>query len=489
MRVLKPILRNLLLAPRAIRVVDDQKTWRGYEIYVAALHLARAIERATDRPHVGFMLPTSGLSPVAIVAGWMLGRTVVPLNYLLKPDERAFILEDAEVDAVVTVGPMLEQFGALPSGVHGILLDELSMSGFPPLRRSVRRPDDALAVLMYTSGTSGVPKGVMLTSGNLASNVRQCIDWAGFTARDVLLGVLPQFHSFGLTVLTLMPLTRGCRVVYTARFNPRRILKLMETHRATAIVAIPSMYNALLSSKSAKREQFESLKWIVSGGEPLPEAIFTGFADRFGITINEGYGLTETGPVTNWCRPQDHKPRSVGRPLPGIEEKIVSPNGERLSVGEDGEICISGPNVMVGYYKRPDETKQVFDDEGFFRTGDMGRLDEDGHLFITGRIKEMLIIGGENVFPREIEEVLNRHPSVHDSAVIAMQDESRGEIPLAFVEMEEGADFDEQALRAHCREHLPQFKVPREIRVLDALPRNATGKIMRRELSADVVRT
>jgi long-chain acyl-CoA synthetase len=260
---------------------------------------------------------------------------------------------------------------------------------------------------------------------------------------------------------------------------------LLKRHRPTALVAIPSMYGALLSAKSATADHFTSMRYIVSGGEPLAHSVFEGFKERFDVTLNEGYGLTETGPVTNWCRPQDHKPHSVGPPLPDVEEKIISLEGERLDIDTDGEVCIRGPNVMKGYYNLEEETRAVFDDEGYFRTGDMGRMDADGHLFITGRIKEMLIIGGENVYPREIEEVLNRHPSVHASAVIGVHDESRGEVPLAFVEIDDDHEFDETALRSHCREHLAQYKVPREIRRLDELPRNPTGKIMRRELSAE----
>ena len=482
MRVLRPMLRNLLLRPHRAAVVDDQRVWRGYELYLAALHLARQIEQTTDRPVVAFTLPTSGLSPLAIIATWMLGRTILPLNYLLKRDDLEYVIDDAEVDTVITVKAMVDHFGEPPEHVKQIHLDEMSFSGMPPLRRAVRRPDDHLAALLYTSGTSGRPKGVMLTSDNLASNVRQCVQWAQFTRRDVLMGVLPQFHSFGLTALTLLPLSVGCRVIYTARFMPKKILGLLTEHRPTALIAIPSMYAALLAAKSATRDHFSSLKYIVSGGEPLPEAVFRGFQQRFGITLNEGYGLTETAPVTNWCRPQDHKPLSVGPALPRVEMKIISPTGDPLPTGEEGEVCLRGPNVMKGYYKRPEETAAVFDDEGFFKTGDMGRIDSDGHLYITGRIKEMLIIGGENVFPREIEEVLNDHPSVRTSAVIGAHDESRGEVPIAFIELEDGAAFDEMALRSHCRARLPQYKVPREIRVIDELPRNPTGKILRREL-------
>jgi long-chain acyl-CoA synthetase len=485
MRVHKPIIRRLLTGPRRVRIVDDQRSWKAIELYVGALHVARAIERASDRPHIGIMLPTSGLFPMALLATWMLGRTAVPLNYLLKADDLEYVIDDAELDTVVTATPMIEHFGPLPEKVTQFRLDEMSFKGFPPLRRSKSRPDDHTAVLLYTSGTSGKPKGVILSSGNLASNIDQCCRWVGFDHDDVLLGVLPQFHSFGLTILTLLPLAVGGKVVYAARSVPRKLLRLMEKHRPTTFVAIPSMYTALLSSKSAKPEHFEGIKYLVSGGEALPDAVFQGFRERFGVTISEGYGLTETGPVSNWCRPEEYRRKSVGRALPDVDQKIVDPDGKRLGIDEDGEICIKGPNVMKGYYKLPEETAAVFDDEGYFRTGDMGRFDADGHLYITGRIKEMLIIGGENVFPREIEEVLDAHPTVHASAVIGVHDPSRGEVAEAYVELEEGADFDEKALRAHCREGLAQYKVPRHIHHIEQLPRNPTGKIMRRELPPD----
>ncbi len=485
MRTLKPILRRLLTRPFRTVCVDDQRQWKAITMYIGALHLAREIEQRTDQQHVGVMLPTSGMFPMAMIATWMLGRTLVPLNYLLKPDELGYVIRDAELDLCITVQPMLDMFGRMPEGVHELRLEDMSTKGFPPLRLSATRDDDHVAVLLYTSGTSGKPKGVMLTAANLATNVEQCRQWAKFTDRDVILGVLPQFHSFGLTVLTLLPMMIGCKVVYTARFMPRKILDLMAEHRPTAFIGIPSMYNALLSAKSAKADHFSSLRYIVSGGEPLPDAVASGFKERFNATINEGYGLTETGPVSNWCRPDEHRPHTVGKPLPQVEEKIVDGNDQRLGPNEDGEIRIKGPNVMKGYYKLPELTAESFDKEGYYRTGDMGHFDEEGFLYITGRIKEMLIIGGENVFPREIEEVLNKHPAVHASAVIGMHDESRGELPLAFVELEEGFEFDPAGIRAHCREHLARYKVPKEIRLVEELPRNPTGKIMRRELSPD----
>lgn len=485
MQLLRRIERQLLLRPWRVIIHDDQRRWRGITVLMAAWHLAREIEARTERRAIGVMLPTSGLFPAALLATWMTGRVVVPLNYLLSKEDLRHVCNDAGLDLVICVQAMLDLVQGLPDGVRPLRLEDAKFKGVPRPRLGRSWKSDELACLLYTSGTSGKPKGVMLSAGNLESNVQQCIEWASFDSRDILLGVLPQFHSFGLTVLTLLPLAVGGTAVYTARFVPKRIVELAREHRPTAFIAIPSMYNALRLMRSGTKEDFRSLRYCVSGGEPLPQSVMEGFRERYGVTICEGYGLTETSPVTNWCRPDEYRWKSVGRPLPRVDERIVGPSGEILPQGQDGEVRIRGPNVMLGYHNLPDESRAVFDDEGFFRTGDMGRRDADGHLMITGRIKEMLIIGGENVFPREIEEILNQHHAVKDSAVIGMQDESRGEVALAFVEFKEGEHANESVLRAFCRERLAQFKVPREIRVLSALPRNATGKIMRRRLSVE----
>jgi len=476
------MLRYLLLPPLRTAVVDDFRAWRGIALYIAALHLARKIEQTTDRPHIGYMLPTSGLSPVTILATWMLGRTIVPINCLLSPADRRHIIENAELDSVVTITPMIEHFGDLPPEVKSIQLDRMSFRGVPPLRQPLHSTDDSLAALLYTSGTSGRPKGVMLTAGNLIANIQQCIEWARLPRRTVFLGVLPQFHCFGLTVLTLIPLWLGAKAVYTARFVPKRILELMLAHRPHILLAVPSMLNGLLNAKSATPEHFSSVRFLVSGGEPLPQRVFDGFRERFGVTLNEGYGLTELSPVANWCRPQDHKRHSVGPPLPRVEERIVSLTGEILGANQEGEVRIKGPNLMKGYYKAGAETAAALDEDGFLRTGDLGHIDEDGLLFITGRIKELMVIGGENVSPRTIEEVLDLYPGVQSSAVIGIPDPDRGEVPVAFVEMDGDTAFDEARMRAHCRQSLAPYQVPRKIVRLESIPRSPTGKILRRDL-------
>jgi len=480
MQLLKSIFKSWRRNAFRSLIVDDYRSWRGIDLRVASWHVAKHIQ--SDKQHIAVMLPTSGMFPVAVTAIWSLGKTAVPINYLLSKDEINFIIEDSGVDTVITVDAMVEMIGGLPEGVRAIKFEELSFGGIPPIRRAVKSDDEFLAALLYTSGTSGKPKGVMLTAGNLAANVEQCWSWAGFRKGDVFLGLLPQFHSFGFTVTTLIPSAIGARAVYTSRFNPRKVLELLRTHKPTAMLAIPSMFGAILNSKSAKPDDFSSIRFAVSGGEALSDAVYAGFIDRFGLTINEGYGLTETSPVTNWCRPDEQRRGSVGMAIVDVHERIVDENEIDLEPGKDGEIRIKGPNIMRGYYNLPQETAGVFDEQGYFKTGDMGHLDEDGFLFITGRIKEMLIIGGENVFPREIEEALTDHPDVVAAGVVGRKDDIRGEVAVAFIELQDGATFDQQKLRSWCRERIATFKVPKSIILLPELPRNPTGKIMRREL-------
>lgn len=477
------ILRSLLSAPFRIAVTDDQRSYRAIDLVIAALNVAAKIRATTASSTVGVLIPTGGVFPIAALGAWIAGKTVVPMNYLLKKDELQYVIDDCETDTILTVGPLLDYLGFRPSVKNLVRMEDIGLSGVPdPAWPSRAQPDD-LALLLYTSGTSGRPKGVMLTHANISANIRQIRSWVDFTPKDLILGVLPQFHSFGLTVLTLLPLCGGIPVVFTARFVPHRIIKLFRQHHPTIFIAIPSMYNALLHVKDGTATDFAGARYIVSGGEPLPDAVFTNFRERFGVAINEGYGLTETAPVTNWCRPEEWRRHSVGRPLPEVECRIVDiVTRQELGPNQDGEVIVRGPNVMPGYFKLPEQTAAVFDERGFFKTGDIGRLDDDGHLFITGRLKEMLIVGGENVFPREIEEVLNRHPAVADSGVVGEIDPVRGELPVAFVELKEGAAFDERALISWCRESLAGYKAPSRIVRLDALPRNPTGKIMRREL-------
>ncbi|MEM9020587.1 MAG: AMP-binding protein [Planctomycetota bacterium] len=497
MALLRPIMARCLKHPRRTAVVGDTASLTYLKLLAASFHLARHIGRLTDKPNIGLMLPTSGAFPVALLGAWQAGKVAVPLNYLLSKDDLHHVIADAELDTVITVGKLLDTVGhdMIPEGITVVKFEELSFKGIPPFRWPAKPKDDDLALLLYTSGTSGRPKGVMLSHGALQSNVHAVIEHAELTAADTFLGVLPQFHAFGVTALTLLPMFLGAKVVYTARFVPRKLVDLIRQHRPDIFIAVPSMFGALLSVKGATAEDYACLSYAVCGAEPLPQSIYDAYKDRYQLGLLEGYGLTETAPVTNWSTPKQSRLHSVGRSLPGVRNFIVDEDNKLLGPDEEGEILIAGPNVMMGYWHLPEQTDSVMqylEIEGedqpvrAFRTGDIGKLDADGFLYITGRKKEMLIVGGENVFPREIEEVLNQHPSVRASAVVGKPDDMRGEVPIAFVETEDDAEFDDTVLRNHCRDLLAQFKVPREIRQLDALPRNPTGKILRRELKGQV---
>lgn len=474
---------------RATKVVarDDARAYKGIELLVASMHIQNTIEKTSTTPRVAIMLPTSGIFGAAFHAVVSTGRAAVPLNYLLERETLEYVIKDCGCDLIIASRKLTEFLGYEPDGARIVYLEDLNFRSLPtPSWPKLVAPDD-LAAVLYTSGTSGRPKGVMLTHKNLSSNVRQVERHVGVEKTDVFLGVLPQFHSFGLTGLTLAPLLLGCPAVYTARFAPKKIIELIKTHGATIYIGIPSMYAALLSVKSATKEDLASLRIAVSGGEPLPRDICTRFRERFGYAIREGYGLTETSPVTHMSLPGEDRVGTIGRPVPGLRQRVVCPDTNKdLPNGREGELCLSGPNIMKGYLNLPEQTAQAFDEHGYFRTGDIATIDDEGYVAITGRLKEMLIVGGENVFPREIEEVVNAHPSVRASGVVGQPDPVRGEVPKAFVELEDDAPGDPgevaKEIKTWCRDKLAGYKQPKSVEVLGELPRSPTGKVLRRKL-------
>ena len=477
------ILKKLRQRPFRSTLTDDQRSWKNIELLAGSASLSRRLDSLSCSSATAFMLPTSGLAPLAMLGIWRTGRRVVPLNFLVSENDRAHIFSDSGADACVTVRPMVEMFGPPPSGVSTIYLEDMPRrlwNGILPTRPT----QDDVATLLYTSGTSGKPKGVELTHNNLIANVSQAMRAAQFTSKDCIFGVLPQFHSFGFTVLTLLPMTIGCRVVYSAKFVPSKVISLVEKHRPSFLVMIPSMYAALARDKRATKDVFSSVRIAVSGGEALPPTVREQFLDRFGVEIHEGYGLTETSPAAHISLPWASKLGTVGQALPEVETRIVDTSGAVLPAGQDGEVHLRGPNIMRGYHGMPEATAKVLDSDGWFRTGDMGQLDSDGYLSITGRIKEMLIVGGENVFPREVESVLEAHPDVEACGVIGRADEKRGEVPVAFVELRDESSLQPSELRSWAGERLAPYQCPREVLVVDTLPRNPTGKVQRRELHA-----
>ncbi len=421
--------------------------------------------------------------PAALFGVWRAGGVVTLINNFLKPDEVAYILKDSGARVVIT-DESLSEPRAKVAAMHPELafigiesFAELSPDELPPASLTT----EDLAALLYTSGTTGHPKGAMLTHGNFLSNVRSCRQCLEITSDDRLVVLLPQFHSFMFTVGTLLPLLSGASIVLIKTLHPlKHVLEEIIRRKATLLPAVPQIHRALAGMPAGLQLP---LRLCVSGGAPMPLEVLRQFQERWpAIPLIEGYGPTESSPVAtvNPIHGQ-RKAGSVGVPIPDVQLSIRDDNGQELPVGATGEICICGPNVMRGYWNQPEETAAVLRD-GWLYTGDIGHRDADNFYYITDRKKDMLLVNGINVYPREVEEVIYRFPGVKEAAVIGVPDARKGEQPVAYVVPADNTTLDEKAIIAHVREHLADYKVPRHVHFLNALPRNATGKVLKTEL-------
>ena len=472
--------------PQDVAIVDDRGSTTYQELAAMSAGLGMYLSAQTKQRRVGILLPASAGFVASFYGTLLAGKTAVPINFLLGEREIAHIIKDSEVDTIVTIPQLAGRLANLPLN----LVDLTQLPKTPPAAIAPKFPQptaDDVACLLYTSGTSGLPKGVLLTYGNLQSDTDLAISHVQLQSEHKFLGVIPLFHSFGILAMMIAPIQLGATIIYLARFSPVGALAAIKEHRASLMFGTPSMYAAIYRLKDAKPEDFSSIYAMISGAEPLPSTLREAFKQRFGVPILEGYGLTETSPAIALNTPQVNRPGSVGKPLPQVTFKITNDDGDAVPDGEIGEVWVKGPMVMQGYHNLPDETSAVMTADGFFKTGDLGRIDADGFLFITGRKKDMIIVAGEKAFPREIEDVLARHPSVAEAAVVGKKDPSRGEVVVAFVTAREGQTPAADELKDHCKQQgLPQWKSPREIHVVADLPRSPTGKVLKRELAAKV---
>jgi long-chain acyl-CoA synthetase len=417
-----------------------------------------------------------------------VGAVVVPINNFLKIDEVGFMLRDAGIEVLVTDDELGSHFRALASlrpNLKLFAIQEMdhrhgSASGPFGVSSSVNRSD--LAMLIYTSGTTGRPKGAMLSHGNLLHNVESCRLVLDVVPEDRLVLLLPMFHSYMLTVGILLPLLVGASIVLVKSVHPvRNVLQEIVQRRATLLPAIPQFYRSMVGAGAPGPLP---LRACVSGAAPLPAPVLEAFEAKFQIPLIEGYGLSEASPVvTKNPLHGRRKPGSIGVPIPHVEVSVQDESGRRLGPEEIGEICVRGGNVMLGYWRQPAETSKAIRD-GWLLTGDIGRRDAEGYFYITDRKKDMLLVNGINVYPREIEDVLYDFPGVKEAAVIGKPDPRRGEQPLAFVAADEGVPLEEEAVRRFVRHRLADYKVPRRVIFLPTLPRNATGKILKTALRA-----
>ena len=448
---------------------------------------------------VALQMPNAPEFGVAYFGILMSGATVVPLNPLLKAEEVRYVLQDSEVAAMLClpVGyPVLrEARQGAGRGVPILLLggdtdarDAGDVAFAPAAASGVTGAippldDHAVAVCLYTSGTTGRPKGAMLTHGNLLSNLLAFNRVLQATEADVFLTVLPMFHAFAATVMFLGPIMLGATIVVEPRFVPDLVLKAVADHRVTLFSGVPTMY-AMLAAAPRPALDLASWRLCISGGAGLPPPVLEAFEAKYGVPIYEGYGPTECSPVLTVNPPGgSRKIGSVGPAIPDVELRIVDDDDQPQPTGTVGEIVARGPNVMLGYLNRPAETAQALR-HGWYHTGDLGRVDEDGYYYIVDRKTDLIIVGGLNVYPREIELVLAQHPAVAESAVIGVPDPLRGEVPQAMVVLREGAEATSQGLLAWCRQRLAAYKVPRGLNIVPALPKTVTGKVLKSQLRA-----
>jgi long-chain acyl-CoA synthetase len=473
----------------AIKLDDAKLTYSqldGASAHVAGLLKSKGVEPG-DR--VGIMLPNVPYFPVVYYGALRLGAVVVPMNVLLKGREVKFYLEDPEAKVLFAWHDFADaaEQGASETGAELLLVEpgefEDVVGSAEPLTEVADRSGDDTAVILYTSGTTGTPKGAELTHDNLMSNVGTILDTLiQINEDDVVLGALPLFHSFGQTCGLNSCIAAGGTLTLIPRFDPDKALEIVKRDRVTIFEGVPTMYVAMLHADSADSADTSCLRLCVSGGSAMPGEVLRAFEDEFGCKILEGYGLSETSPVASFNHPdRERKVGSIGTPVAGVEMRVVDDDGGEVEQGEVGEIAIRGPNVMKGYWRKDDATAEVMQD-GWFLTGDMAKVDEDGYFFIVDRKKELIIRGGYNVYPREVEEALYGHPAVQEAAVVGVPDDKLGEEVGAAVVLKSGEDVSADDLREYVKGEVANYKYPRKIWIVDELPKGPTGKILKREV-------
>jgi long-chain acyl-CoA synthetase len=415
------------------------------------------------------------------------GGVVVPVNTFLTPEEISYILNDSGCGILIYSSRLFPSMQNLKSRVAGLVVTDFS--GIPREdTESYKGQEDDIAVMLYTSGTTGFPKGVMLTHKNLISNAEASGRAMDVSQRDRILLFLPLFHSFSFTVCVILPVYAGAQIILLESVRPfSRIIKSVFRERITFFVAVPTIYAILARKKVPALLRFFlrfllRIRACVSGASSLPVETMRAFERRFGLPLIEGYGLTEASPVVavNPLRGV-RKPASVGPPLPGIEAAVVGEDGGILPTGEIGELIVKGPNVMKGYFNRKEETEAVLKD-GWLYTGDVAKIDNDGYIFIVDRKKDLIIVDGMNMYPREIEDFIMKHPSVDECAMVGIPDGKGSETTVLFVRKKENAPLQEGEIRKSLKGRFAPFKIPRRIVFCDEFPKTATGKIKKTDL-------
>jgi long-chain acyl-CoA synthetase len=501
------LMENALRLPDHTAVIHDERKMTYRELEEATNRLASSLAGLGLRQGQKFviMLPNISEFVVAYFGVLKTGAVVVPINVLYKAREIEFLLEDSEAVGLVACTEFLDEalgaFRNVDTCKHLLLvdypakapavddagvrnLDDLLRSGSPQFEIVATSPDDTAAI-GYTSGTTGKPKGAELSHFNLFYQCRVLPMLTTETPQesDVRMAVLPLFHSFGQSCVMNTVLAMGSTLTLMPRFEPDKALEIIQRDRVTHFAAVPTMYVTMLHHPDREKYDLSSLRMCGSGGAPIAVETLDNWQQLYGFQIREGYGLTETSPTATWSQdPVAPRAGSCGQAIWGCQIKIVDDQGNTLPPGSEGEVLIRGVNVMKGYYKQPEATAQVIKN-GWFDTGDIGKLDEDGYLYIVSRKKDMILRGGYNIYPREIEELLYEHPAVAEAAVVGVKHEELGEEIKAVVYLKPGSKATEEELQAYCKERIAAFKYPRIVEIRGTpLPKGPSAKILKREL-------
>lgn len=512
MLIHESFLRSAERVPRNTALYFRDQKINYQELLERVRRLALVLEGLGLKPGSKLALCLQN-SPEFIISYYAIlhaGGVVVPINTFLVTAEIEYILHDSQPQILITNHLFWERFEPILARPGSslrkvVLLDRagkirslsdpikqslevvdfdtaLARASDPEAARPAAREAGELAELIYTSGTTGKPKGVMLSHRSLTSNTASVVDALNANDRDIYLLLLPVFHITSQQVCMLTPLSVGAGISVIEKMDRADLLYAMMHHRPTIFIAVPTVYN-MLTQLPAPAPEKNPVRLYISGGAPLPMEIYNRFEQKYRKTIYQGYGLTEASPVVSWNIPGQNKPRSSGRAISGVQLKIVDADNRRLPPGQIGEICVKGDLVMMGYYNLPEATGETIV-KGWLKTGDMGYLDEENYLFVVDRKKEMLLYSGMNVYPREIEEVLQEHASVLEVGVVGARDPAKGEIPIAFVSPQSPGTIDVKQLKELCLQKLARYKVPRQFIVVEEMPKTASGKINKAELRA-----
>jgi len=463
--------------PDRIALRCDDVTFTYAELHTAATRTAALLKSSGIQPgdRVGIMLPNTAAFAILFYGIMFRGAVAVPMNPMFKGRE---------------IQSYLANTAARATGAHCWLIDDEELAELtahlPEQDPSVERDDTDTAVILHTSGTTGNPKGAQLTHHNLRRNAEIFVrTLAQIGPDDVVLGCLPLFHIYGLTCGLIASVQAGATLTLV-RFDPCKALEVIERDSVTLFEGVPTMYSALLAVATEMSSTVTaSLRICTSGGASLPVQVLVDFEKTFSAKILEGYGLSETSPIAAFNHPdRPRKPGSIGTPIEGVEMRVVGTDGRDVSQGQTGEILIRGHNVMAGYWNMPEATRSAISPDGWFATGDIARIDEDGYYYIVDRKKDLIIRGGYNIYPREIEEVLYEHPAVAEAAVIGITHDSLGEEVGAAVALKAGAQASPDELRDFVKARVAAYKYPRRVWLVDTLPKGPTGKVLRREVSS-----